>query len=58
MDLINNCTLVFDIDAIVLHTDPDTMGGKRKNHILHIVISVSPILMLKYTIYMYHFFYR
>lgn len=30
MDLINNCTLVFDIDAIVLHTDPDTMGGKEK----------------------------
>ena len=30
MDLINNCTLVFDIDAIVLHTDPDTMGGGNK----------------------------
>lgn len=54
MDLINNCTLVFDIDAIVLHTNPDTM---EKNNVLHIVISVSPFLMLKYTIYMYHLFY-
>ena len=36
MDLINNCTLVFDIDAIVLHTDPDTMGGeKKKSHFTH-----------------------
>lgn len=55
MDLINICTLVFDIDAIVLHTNPNTVG-KKKNHVLHIVISVSPFLMLKYTIYMYHLF--
>lgn len=55
MDLINNCTLVFDI-AIVLHTNPDTME-RKKNHVLHIVIIVSPFLMLKYTIYMYHLFY-
>lgn len=33
MDLINICTLVFDIDAIVLHTNPNTMGVK-KNHVL------------------------
>lgn len=38
--LINNCTLVFDIDAIVLHTDSDTM---EQNHVLHIVFSVSLI---------------
>lgn len=27
MDLIENCTLVFDIDAIVLHTDPRYNGS-------------------------------
>lgn len=54
MDLINNCTLVFDIDAVVLHTNLNTVEGE-KNHVLHI-ISVSPFLMLKYTVYMYHLF--
>lgn len=29
MDLINICTLVFDIDAIVLHTNPNTVGEKK-----------------------------
>lgn len=51
MGLIHYCTLVFDIDAIVLHANPDYSGGK--NYVLHIVISVSPFLMLKYTIYRY-----
>lgn len=32
MDLISNCTLVFDIDAIVLHTEPDTMEKKCFTH--------------------------
>lgn len=48
MDLIKNCTLVFDIDAIVLHTNSNAMG--KKNHVSHIVN--SPFLMFKYTIYM------
>lgn len=39
MELLYNCTLVYDIDAIVLHTNSNTMG---QNHVLHIVISVSP----------------
>lgn len=30
MDLMYNCTLVFDIDAIVLHTNPVTVGGGEK----------------------------
>lgn len=34
MDLINNCTLFFDIEAIVLHTNLDTMG--KRNHVVHI----------------------
>lgn len=39
-----NCTLVYDIDAIVLHTNSNTMG---QNHVLHIVISVSPFFCEK-----------
>lgn len=39
MELLYNCTLVYDIDAIVLHTNSNTMG---QNHVLHIVMSVSP----------------
>lgn len=34
MELLYNCTLVYDIDAIVLHTNSNTMG---QNHVLHIV---------------------
>lgn len=43
MEILKNCTLVCDIDAIVLHTDSNTMG---QNHVLHIVISLT-LLWLK-----------
>lgn len=35
MDLINNCTLVFDIDAVVLHTNLNTMEGGKKSCFTH-----------------------
>lgn len=46
MDLTNDCTLVFDIDAIVLHTNPVTMGEK-KNHVLDLVIPIAPFLNIE-----------
>lgn len=33
-------------------TDSDAM---EQNHVLHIVISVSPFIMFQYTVYMHHF---
>lgn len=52
MELLYNCTLVYDIDAIVLHTNSNTMG---QNHVLHIVFSVSPFFCVKRCLYVSFF---
>lgn len=52
MELLYNCTLVYDIDAIVLHTNSNTMG---QNHVLHIVISVSPFFVKRRCLYVSFF---
>lgn len=41
MELLNNCTLAYDIDAIVLHTDSDTMGENHVWHLFMFVISLT-----------------
>lgn len=51
MDLMYNCTLAFDIDAIVLHTNPVTVG--EKNHVGHIVLSASLTLFNVEVHYLY-----
>lgn len=44
MDLMSNCTLVFYIDAIVLHTNPDTRVGVGVGGSRFTQCCVSPLL--------------